>query len=76
MRRIGLALSVLLAVLAGAGSSYWFWTSQPRLYWTILLQQADGNLALSNEQGEIQPLTMPDTGPSQRYLFPAPAPRP
>ena len=75
MRRLAKILSSILALAAGALSAGLWYTSGPaERQWPILIQQADGNLALSDEQGLIKPLTFDADGQNMSYLFPAPAP--
>lgn len=75
MRRLAKLLVMLLAVSAGGLSGgYWYTSGPAEPAWPIVIQQTDGNLVLSDEQGQTRPLTTDADGQRLSYLFPTPAP--
>lgn len=75
MRRLLLVLGALLAITAGsAGAGRLWYAARAAGQWPILVQQADGNLRLVNQQGQGRQLTTDADGQQLSYLYSAPAP--
>ena len=75
MRRLGQALSMVIALLLGILSAGAWWTSaRTPETWPIVVQQSDGNLALVDGNGKLRALTSDANGSTLMYRFPTPAP--
>lgn len=75
MRRLAKLLVMLLTVtVGGLSGGYWYTSTPAERTWPIVIQQTDGNLVLSDEQGQTRPLTTDADGQRLAYLFPTPAP--